>query len=99
MGCGSCRPRNKAGPAQTAHCRHSKWPARPPAPFAKDAWLPRSTRFHFFLPGGDGRVSFLVKPVDLPERSLVKGRGQLQQTFADEVKEKPDRHHAERAFA
>jgi hypothetical protein len=41
--------------------------------------------------------SFFVNPRDLPKRSFVKRRRQLQQTFADEKEEKPGNQNAERA--
>src|SRR6185369_15647276 len=36
--------------------------------------------------------------MDSPEGSLVKRRGQAEQTVADQIKEKPNRHHADQAW-
>src|SRR5262245_12703724 len=65
-----------------------------PASAGANAWLPRSVRFLACPGGGDWRISFSVKPADLPERSFVKRRWQPEQAIADQVKEKPECRHA-----
>ena len=95
---GSCRPRNRESQARTAGCPGSNCPAAPGARRAVSGPLPQSIRGRRLPPAWNPSGSWLVHPVALPDRTLVKRIGDRQQIAAHRVEKQPRGQEAGQSF-